>query len=169
MRGHHNLTVAQGQSADGPGRVFYTIGLGESNFAALEPELQALGITTVVDVRSFPDDPDSDALAEECRVFGFGYVWMGDRMGTRPRHPSLLDAEGRTDWEAVRASPGFRAGLGELRALAERGTVVILCSEESPEVCHRSYAVAAALDEGGDTVFHVVRSGLRRHQSPLGL
>ena len=133
----------------------------------IERVLDRHGVTTIIDVRSDPDTGSSDpSLAEESRVVGMGYVWMGARLGDRPRHPSLLDTDGEPNWPAVVQSPGFRAGLGELKKLATQGQVVILCTEESPEECHRS-RIADELEAEGNEVLHIVDGGLRRHQLTL--
>ncbi|MFQ5965991.1 MAG: DUF488 family protein [Acidimicrobiia bacterium] len=121
-------------------------------------------VTTVVDVRSEPEpNAGETSLAEECRIVGLGYVWMGDRLGSRPRHPSLLGTDGEPNWPAVVAAPAFRAGIGELKTLATQGRVVVLCTEESPEECHRS-RIASELEAEGIDVLHIVGGGLRRHQ-----
>ena len=156
----------------GPRRLtIYTIGLGGRQLAEIEGILDRHGISTLVDVRTEaePGEPDTSTLAEQCRVIGLGYLWMGDRLGGRPRHPSLLSADGLPDWDAVARSPMFRAAIGELMTLAETGHVAVLCSEESPEVCHRSFLIGTHLEDTGVEVLHIRGDALFRHQRGLGL
>jgi len=52
------------------------------------------------------------------------------------------------------ASPEFQAGLDELKALAEKKTVAIMCAEAVPWRCHRSL-IADALTTQGWQVLHI--------------
>ena len=52
------------------------------------------------------------------------------------------------------ATPEFQAGLDELKALAEKKRVVIMCAEAVPWRCHRSL-IADALTIQGWQVLHI--------------
>jgi uncharacterized protein (DUF488 family) len=173
----HNLLVSRTQQDDPNGsrtRIF-TIGHGRGTFGDVQQRLDRHHVATLIDIRSEPysrhaPDFEREALREHCRAAGIGYLWMGDRLGGRPRHPALLDEEGAPDWEAVARSPGFQAGIGEVLTLAADGRVALLCAEADPAHCHRSFLVAPALEERGAEVYHILPDGsLARHQPTLGI
>ena len=155
--------------------VLYTIGHGSSSFAPFRERLEAHGVQTVVDVRSQPHsshapDFDRDELDEELRAAGFGYRWMGDRLGGRPTDPGLLDAAGHPDWSLITASPRFTAAVAEVSGLADGAVVALLCAESDPAFCHRETALAPHFEAAGFSVVHILADGsLRPHQPDLGL
>src|SRR6516162_8617518 len=102
-----------------PGGQLFSI--GHSNHA---PDrflqlLQDAGITAVADVRSHPFSrwlPQYNwaELERTLRQHDLGYAFFGDSLGGRPQLPSLYDAEGRVDYERVRATALFQRGLDRL-------------------------------------------------------
>jgi hypothetical protein len=87
------------------------------------------------------------------------YLFLGDRLGGRPDDPALYDAEGRVDYERVRATAAFRAGLDSLLREAGCCPVAMLCSEADPLDCHRGLMIAPALVERGVAPLHIHRDG----------
>lgn len=153
----------------------YTIGHGRAAFAAVAEVLAGHGVATIIDVRSHPHSrhapefsrPVLDGLAA---ASGFGYRWRGDALGGRPDDPTLLQADGSLDEEALRHSPRLRAALVDVVALARGGGVALLCAEAEPQHCHRSRVIAPALGDMGVTVVHLLHDGsARAHQDPLGI
>ena len=133
------------------GRVF---SVGHSNhepgrFVAL---LREAGITAVADVRSQPysrrlpqfSRPELEPLL---RAHAIAYVFLGDHLGGRPGRPSLYDADGRADYERVRATAEFRNGLDLLCRAAGEHRIAMLCGEEDPLDCHRGLMITPALVE----------------------
>jgi ATP-dependent DNA helicase RecQ len=153
----------------------HTIGHGRAGFADVAEVLEQHGMATIVDVRSQPFSrhaPEfSRRLLEElAAAAGLGYRWMGDVLGGRPDDPALLLPDGGPDYEAIRRSPGFRAALVHLAALAAEAGVVLLCAEERPEHCHRALLIAPALEEMGLRVVHLLHDGTAlAHQPPLAI
>jgi uncharacterized protein (DUF488 family) len=157
-----------------PGTI-YTIGHGRAGFAEVAAVLERHGVPTIVDVRSQPFSRNAPefsrrVLEELAAAAGLGYRWMGDVLGGRPEDPSLLLPDGEPDYEAIRRSPGFRAAILHLAALAAGAGVALLCAEERPEQCHRTLLIAPALEEMGLRVVHLLHDGTAlAHQQPLAI
>ncbi len=158
--------------------VLYTLGHSNLPLERFIELLRANGVEVVADVRARPFSrhnpqynhrPFARALAEA----GFGYVWMGDRLGGVP-HGSRQ----RLDVEERLRDPGFRKGLEDLVELASRHAVALVCAEEDPRRCHRRFLVVRGLVEFGalepEDVIHIRADGrtvteaeLRAEEAPL--
>jgi uncharacterized protein (DUF488 family) len=126
--------------------------------------LERAGVTAVADVRSQPHSRrlphfNGPELAAALLARGILYVFLGDLLGGRPADPQLYDAEGRVDYERVRATEPFRHGLQRLCEGMERHTVAMLCSEADPLDCHRGLMITPALLEQGIAPGHLRRDG----------
>ena len=141
-----------------------SVGHSNHDLAALVGLLRGASITAVADVRSHPfsrrlpqfNRPDLERALQAQRM---SYLFFGDRLGGRPGDPDLYDAEGRVDYEKVRATDAFRAGLDSLVQAAGRFTVAMLCSEADPLDCHRGLMITPALLELGVAPLHLRRDG----------
>ena len=159
-------------------RMLYT--LGHSNLP-LERFLELLGthgVEVVADVRARPfsrHNPqyNHQPFAKALREAGFGYVWMGDRLGGVPHgsRQKLNVTERLRD-------PEFRKGLEELVELASQHTLALVCAEEDPRRCHRRFLVVRGLVDFGalepEEVGHIRADGrlqteaeLRAEEAPL--
>ena len=136
----------------------FTVGHGNAPFHEIERLLHLNGVATIVDVRSTPYSkhaPDfrKSALTGLTAAAGFGYRWMGDRLG------------GRSD-----RAGGYETALGDVLALNAAGPVVLLCSERLPDGCHRHHDLAPSLEAAGVDVYHILPDGqARRYQPTLGI
>jgi uncharacterized protein (DUF488 family) len=139
--------------------------IGHSNhpidrFVAL---LKGAGVTAIADVRSQPFSRrypwfSTGALRERLEAEGIAYVPMGDALGGRPRDPALL-REGVADYQAMAATPEFRAGVDRVIDGTRRFRVCLMCAEREPLDCHRCLLVAPAFAERGLRVGHVLADG----------
>lgn len=125
--------------------------------------LQAAGIRRLADIRSVPASRfcpqfNGKALAASLAQAGIGYVWLGDRLGGKPKDPALLRA-GKPDYAKISASAPFRDGIEELIALAADVPLAMMCAERAPLDCHRAHLVAPALVERGVEVLHLLHDG----------
>jgi uncharacterized protein (DUF488 family) len=126
--------------------------------------LQRHGIEAVADVRSWPRSRhaswfDQGPIAQALRAAAISYVWMGPGLGGRPDDPALYLPDGRVRYDRVAATERFQEGIRRLRDGMERMRVVIMCSEENPEHCHRRLLVARVLAAEDIAVRHIRRDG----------
>jgi hypothetical protein len=141
-----------------------SVGHSHHDLDAFVALLRGAGVTAVADVRSSPFSRrlphfNGPQLAATLRARGVTYVFLGDLLGGRPEPDELYDADGRVDYERVRATDFFREGLDRLLQVAEQFTVAMLCSEEDPLDCHRGLMIAPALAERGVHVGHLRGDG----------
>lgn len=139
--------------------------IGHSNLAAARfiGLLKQAGVTAIADVRSVPFSRwcpwfSRKALAERLASEGIGYLGFGDALGGRPRERQLY-CDGVADYEAMAATPGFRAALERLAAEIGRHRLCLLCAEREPLDCHRCLLVGRALAERGLALGHIRADG----------
>ncbi len=145
------------------GRLF-SVGHSNQELPQLAALLRRAGVTAVADVRSSPYSQrlpqfNREALERELKQKGIAYVFLGDLLGGRPRDRDLYDADGRVDYERVRATAEFRRGLERLLQGLERYTIAMLCSEDDPLDCHRGLMIAPAAREEGVSSLHLRKDG----------
>src|SRR5262249_20027748 len=104
----------------------------QERFVAL---LREAGITAIADVRSRPYSQRLPHCNREGRRGGLweadiASAFRGAALGGRPGLPSLYDADGRVDYERVRATAAFQQGLDRLCRATEEYRVAMMCSEE---------------------------------------
>lgn len=141
----------------------YTIGHSTRSIEEFLALLKAHGIEEVVDVRTIPKSRRNpqfgqDMLAAALKKEGIAYVHHAALGGLRrPSKESI-----NTGWENTSfrgfadymASESFQEGLEELKAMAEKKRVAIMCAEAVPWRCHRSL-IADALTVQGWQVLHI--------------
>jgi uncharacterized protein (DUF488 family) len=158
-----------------PERIIYTIGYGTESFERLAERLAPHQVQTLVDIRSIPaSQAVPDFRKQELRAIsaerGFGYRWLGDRLGGRTVHPSVADADGNLDEAALAESPDVVSALAELDGLTSVSTVTLLCAEVAPRECHRMSRLAPLLEAHGYRVVHILADGSAEpHQDTLDL
>jgi uncharacterized protein (DUF488 family) len=151
----------------------WTVGHGDGEFVDLEHRLAPHGIATIVDVRSEPysrraPDFTKDRLPDLAAEAELAYRWLGRGLGGRPKDPRLRRPDGTPNFEAIRSSEPFRAGMAELEAVATASPTVVLCAEVDPGRCHRTTLVVPALEPLGFTALHVLGDGtVVRHNPEL--
>jgi len=155
----------------------YTLGHGRLPAQKLIGLLKAHGVRLVVDVRALPfsranPEANQQALARALKEAGIEYLWMGDRLGGKPR-----GKRGQLNIAERLADPRFWEGIEALLKLKEETTLALLCAEEDPRRCHRRFLVTRALLERGvphEEVRHLRHDGrvetegeLRAEEAPL--
>jgi uncharacterized protein (DUF488 family) len=151
--------IAPGETA----RTVYTIGHSNHDVATFVALLRGAGITAVADVRSVPYSRrhpqfGKDTLSASLRAADIAYVFLGDRLGARPKDRSCYHA-GRAGYRLIAASEAFREGLGRVEEGAERHRIVLMCAEREPLDCHRTVLVARHLQRRGIRIVHILADG----------
>jgi uncharacterized protein (DUF488 family) len=157
---------------DGPAPIL-TIGYGARSMPEFLEALRAADVEYLVDVRSAPysrfkPEFSKRALAAELEAHGIRYVFMGDALGGKPDDPRMRDASGRVDYERLRLSPAFHAGLERLAAGWEGDCrIALMCAEGRPQACHRTKLVAEELVRNGVPVAHIDEQGAIRSHAEI--
>lgn len=144
--------------------ILFSIGYGSRSGPQVLELLESHGIELVVDVRTKPYSrfrPEFGREAFEAVLGhrGLGYRFMGDTLGGRPLDPRCY-IDGKVDYTLCRATAGFQEGMADLlRAASGPRRVCLFCSEEAPQMCHRSKMIGVAWTELGGEVRHIDVSG----------
>lgn len=123
--------------------------------------LKSNGINCIVDVRSSPysrfaSQYNREILNEELKKAGILYLFMGEALGARYEDSALLFEDGRVDFDRVRQTDTFKAGIGRVIDGLQKGySISLMCSEKEPFDCHRFVLVSKALQEEGIEVRHI--------------
>jgi len=139
--------------------------VGHSNLAAdrFVALLQNAGVAVVADVRSVPFSRrfpwfSGKALAERLMREGIAYIPLGDGLGGRPRDRKLY-CDGVADYDAMAATPQFRADLDRVVDDMRRRRLCLMCAEREPLDCHRCLLVSRALSARGVVPGHILADG----------
>ncbi len=131
-------------------RTVATIGYADATPARLITALQQARIATLVDVRAIANSRkpgfSKRALSAALEEAGIGYVHLKP-LGTpgegREAARSGRPAEMRRIFAAHLAGTEPQAALAELKDLATRQAVCLLCLEADPAQCHRTLVAEA--------------------------
>ena len=145
------------------GKLIYTIGHSTHSLDYFRELLEAYGVNCVVDVRqtaasTYNPQYNGPTLKAYLQKHGIVYVHMGKEFGARPRDIAMLNAEGRVDFDKVRNSPDFLAGVERLKVGLQKGyRLALMCSQGDPFDCHRFVLIAYYLVRHGFTVRHILK------------
>jgi len=139
----------------------YTIGYGAREIEDFIAVLKSRQIAFLIDIRSKPysrykPDFSKHALERKLQVQGIRYVFMGDTLGGQPDDPDCYKEDGKVDYGKIRGKEFYARGIGRLRqAWQNQVSVVLMCSEGKPEMCHRSKLIGKSLVEEGIDLIHI--------------
>lgn len=145
--------------------ILYSIGHSDHSTEKFIDLLNAYRINCLVDVRSSPYSKrvpqfNRELLKADLKEKNIKYVYLGDRVGGRYSDPALLFDDKQVDFEKVRKTDSFVAGLDEMIGLAEKGDrVAFMCAEKDPFSCHRFVLVSRSLSLKGIKVRHILADG----------
>ena len=148
----------------------FTIGHSTRSIEDLTDLLRENGVDLLIDVRAVPRSRfnpqfNAEALPEPLAEAGIGYRHLKALGGLR-HHPKGAPPSPNTAWrnDSFRnyadyaLTPAFRAGLGELIALALAHRAAIMCAEAVWWRCHRRI-IADYLLQRGIAVRHIMAAG----------
>ena len=153
---------------------FFTIGHSTRSLEELIEALQAHGIQTLVDIRSFPMSRrlpyfNRESLGKSLPEAGIRYVWMkelgGRRKKIRDDSPNVaLRSPGFRNYADYMLTEDFHRAINELVELAEHSRTAYMCAERLYFRCHRML-VSDWLVAHGHEVLHIDGTGpVKPHQ-----
>ena len=144
------------------GITVYALGHSTRPFEEFLSMLQDAGVDLLADIRTVPGSRHNpqfnpENLAPALGAAGIGYCHLARLGGLRK---GARAASENTAWRnaSFRAyadhmqTADFEAGVDELRALADRWTVAVMCAEAVPWRCHRSLLADALTARGAQVV-----------------
>jgi len=147
---------------------FFTIGHSTRSLEELIEALQAHGIQTLVDIRSFPMSRrlpyfNRESLGKSLPEAGIRYVWMkelgGRRKKIRDDSPNVaLRSPGFRNYADYMLTEDFQHAINELVGLAEDSRTAYMCAERLYFRCHRML-VSDWLVAHGHEVLHIDGTG----------
>lgn len=152
------------QSAFVRDQVIYTIGHSNHTMEHLVSILKTHHIEMLIDIRTRPyssyvphfNRPD---LEKAVINQGIGYVFMGEKLGGYPKDADcyVQDINGKRtpNYNVMAGKDWFREGLDAVIAVSKGKRVVLMCSEEDPNRCHRHHLLSKSLAERGIRVIHI--------------
>lgn len=151
----------------------YTIGHSNHPIDYFNELLEAHGINCVIDVRSVPASDynpqfNKESLSNYLKYSNITYLHFGDEFGARHTEKDLLDDSGKVDFDKVRKSDKFLAGIERLKGGLSKGfTVALMCSEAEPFDCHRFSLISYYLVRNGFIVRHILKDSTLIENSEL--
>jgi uncharacterized protein (DUF488 family) len=131
----------------------YSIGHSNLETARFVRLLQEHGVSWLADLRSIPYSRwtpqfNRDPLSAALKRVGIRYLFMGDKLGGKPRTPDEDErwGQGRLNYLLVSdlsRSPEWKEGIHQLASVIQRQADVneigcLMCSEADPNNCHRA-------------------------------
>jgi uncharacterized protein (DUF488 family) len=141
----------------------FTIGHSTHSIDRMLELLRQHSVQAVYDVRSHPHSRynpqfNRELLQSSLERSAIRYVFLGDQLGARSKDAGHY-SNGRVQFGLLAGSPGFQQGLEQVLAGAALETIVLLCSEKDPIVCHRAILVGRHLRSDRTTVNHILEDG----------
>jgi len=147
----------------------FTIGYGNRSLAEFVDLLKKYNILYVADIRSsayskYNADFSQEILQQALRNQRIGYVSMGEQLGGRPKDEAYY-TDGKVDYGKLGQADFYKQGIRRLHvALEKRLPVALMCSEQKPEMCHRSKLIGQTLFEAKLEVWHIDEQGELKSQ-----
>ncbi len=150
----------------------YTIGYSNVPIENVITLLKANSIQILVDVRSVPyskyvSQANKENLEAEVKAKGMKYLFMGDKLGGKPKGIEIEDEHGNIDYSNLKEEHSFKEGLDRLLKGARDFTLCLMCSEEDPAKCHRGMLLAKEFTKLGVKMRHIRHSGKIESQEVL--
>lgn len=154
--------------------MLYTIGYATKPFAEFIAQLKEHKIDAIADVRSVPFskvffDYHQTALEKTLPANGIDYVFLGNELGPRSKDPDHYDGSGQVQFDRLKKSTLFEAGVKRLQSGLDKGLkIALMCAEKDPATCHRSLLVSHYFCEQFKTdIQHIDHHGELESQSQL--
>ncbi len=150
----------------------YTIGYGNRSIDEFMALLRRYEIHHLVDLRSQPYSrfhPEFSQVALEAMLKRqhIRYIFLGEQLGGRPQDTTCY-VNGKVDYALLRERSFYRQGIQRLHTAWEKqARMVLMCSEQKPQECHRSKLIGNTLSQMGIVVVHIDESGKPKSQEQV--
>lgn len=129
-------------------KTIFTIGHSNKSIDIFVNRLVKERIQVLVDVRSVPYSKynfqfNRENLRKEVEMLGIKYVFRGRNLGGKM---------GNSNWDEA---------IDELCRKCENRRIAIMCSEASPENCHRHSTIQPAIEKKGVVIEHILWEGTK--------
>ena len=144
--------------------IVYSIGHSNTEIEELSGLLAKHGIEILIDTRSAPYSRYSpqfnkEALQRRLAKEDIEYVYMGDRLGGRPRGEQFYLVGGKVDYDLLAQERFYLDGVDEMLEIAAKRPLAFMCSEADFRNCHRYKLITRTLVGRGVAVRHIMHSG----------
>lgn len=141
----------------------YTIGYSSFSIERFIDVLKKYKITALVDVRSHPysrfkPEFNLDNLKKELLKHNIAYVFLGEECGARVNDPTCY-IDGKVNYDLVARTKKFKKGLTRIKKGMKKYTIVLMCAEKDPVVCHRTILISRHLQLLGILIKHILSDG----------
>lgn len=148
----------------------YTIGHSTHSKEYFLELLTTYSVNCLIDVRSiaassYNPQYNKAVLSDFLKSNGIEYLHFSKEFGARHEDPTLLDKDGKVDFDKVRNTQDFKSGIERIKKGIKKGfTISLMCSESEPFDCHRFSLVSIGLIEEGFIVEHILKDkSIRRN------
>ncbi len=141
-----------------------TIGYGNRAISDFILLLKHFKIEFLIDVRSSPysrysPDFSKAPLKASLSKIGIRYLFMGDSLGGTPDDSSVY-TNGKADYDKLKEKDYFLSGIARIeRAINRQFSLVLMCSEAKPEMCHRTKLISEVMKSRGHHPEHIDEQG----------
>ena len=141
----------------------FTIGHSDHTIAHFQSLLRQHGISALADVRSVPRSRhgpqfNQHELMATLRNVGIRCALLGREMGGRSDNPDCY-CNKQVQYDPFARTKSFQNGLGRIAIGCRKYRLVLMCSEQEPNTCHRSMLVSRSLVSLGYEVRHILPTG----------
>ncbi len=156
-----------------PDKIVFSIGHSTRKIDYFISLLNKFGINCVIDVRSSPysriaPQYNKFSLSSVLKEYKIICLHFGKEFGARHTKSSLLDEDGKVDFDKVRETTEFKHGVQRLKNGLDRGyKIALMCSEANPFDCHRFTMISYQLVKEGMHVNHILQNGKSVDNSEL--
>lgn len=146
-------------------KTVFTVGHSNHTLEYFLKILQLHRINCIIDVRSVPYSRivpqfNKDLLVSSLKINNIVYAHFAKEFGARHTKLSLLDENGKVDFDKIRASDEFKQGVVRLENALRIGyRVALMCSEANPFDCHRFSMISYQLVKEQMQIYHILQNG----------
>jgi len=150
----------------------WTVGHSKHEIEAFIELVNKYEIQVIVDVRTSPFSKmapqfNKEQLGAALAQSEIDLLHMGASLGGRPTQEDFYDAEGHVFYDMMAQTDEFKSGILRLVKGMKQFRIAIMCSEGSPEKCHRTLLVGRVLQQMGHKVLNILPNGKCEEQEDL--